>query len=192
MTTTERIERISNAITSILDVLEVEEQEVKENTPKRVAEAYMEMLSGYQDNPEQILGKQFIESISGMLVQGPISFTSLCKHHLLPFEGVAFLSYIAKGGKVVGLSKLSRLTYCFARRLQLQELMTAQIADSIEKYLSPDVAVLTISTHGCMKCRGVLNHSPSSWAELRGAYYVQAKEEFFKRVELNWKFSDRG
>jgi len=163
--------------------------DVWQNTPRRVAEAYAEMLSGYHDDPKEILSKRFTENVSGMQVQGPIEFTSLCEHHLLPFEGVAFVSYISFLNKVVGLSKLSRLVYCYARRLQLQERMTAQITDALERYLSPDCAVLTISTHGCMKCRGVMNHTPSSWAEVRGRYLRKpaVKEEFFKRVELNWR-----
>lgn len=123
-------------------------------TPKRVVKAFREMTSGYADDPAVILSKTFDEKCDEMVVVSAISFTSLCEHHLLPFTGTVDIGYVP--GKVVGLSKLARLVDCFSRRFQIQERLTAQIADAIDNALeAKGVAVVVRGQHACMSCRGV-------------------------------------
>lgn len=127
-----------------------------EDTPQRWVKALQEMTSGYAESPEEILAKRFEceESDELVLLKG-IAFTSLCEHHLLPFNGVAHVGYLPDA-RVVGLSKLARLVDCFAKRLQLQERLTRQIATSIETHLeSKAVGVVIEAHHSCMGCRGV-------------------------------------
>lgn len=123
-------------------------------TPHRVVKALKEMTGGYKEKPEDILSKTFDEPYDEVVISSGIPFTSLCEHHMLPFSGTADVGYIP--GKVVGLSKLARLVDCFARRLQIQEKMTRQIADSIQTALQArGVAVVIKAEHSCMACRGV-------------------------------------
>lgn len=126
------------------------------DTPKRVLKAFREMTVGMGQNPAEILKTQFsLEHDELVLVKG-VPFTSLCEHHLLPFSGHAAVAYIPANGKIVGLSKLARLVECFARRPQVQERLTGQIADSIEEHLQPVGTACVISAqHSCMACRGV-------------------------------------
>jgi GTP cyclohydrolase IA len=125
------------------------------DTPRRVVKALMEMMSGYQQNPAEILATTFDEKSDEIVMVTGIRFTSLCEHHLLPFIGTAAVGYLP-GARVVGLSKLARLVECFARRLQVQERMTCQIAEAIEQNLAPlGVAVVVRAHHACMGCRGV-------------------------------------
>ena len=106
------------------------------------------------EDPAKILSTTFNEPCDEMVMLTNIAFTSLCEHHLLPFTGTVDIGYIP--GKVVGLSKLARLVDCFATRLQIQERLTAQIADSVEGYLEAQgVAVIVRGHHACMSCRGV-------------------------------------
>jgi GTP cyclohydrolase I len=181
---------VSNLLKHLEDELGVKlPREVKENTPRRVISSLKEMLSGYQEDAKYILEKKFEQDVKGMLTCGPITFTSICEHHLLPFEGYAVIAYIPHNGEVVGASKLPRLVNCFARRLQLQERMTAQIADAIENYVSPDVAVLTIATHGCIRCRGISSTAYLTCVELRGEFLSkpEVREEFYSLVSLSTK-----
>lgn len=123
-------------------------------TPARVCKALNEMTQGYFQDPGEILSKTFDESYDEVVVLKGIPFTSLCEHHLLPFIGTADVGYIP--GKVVGLSKLARLVDCFAMRLQLQERMTRQIADSLMTHLNAKgAAVIVRAVHSCMACRGI-------------------------------------
>ena len=103
------------------------------DTPGRVVRAWREMTAGYSDDPAEILSRTFEESSDEMIVLRGISFYSVCEHHMLPFYGTAAVGYLP--GRVVGISKLARLVNCFARRLQIQERMTRQIAASIEEHL---------------------------------------------------------
>ena len=126
------------------------------DTPKRVIKALGEMTSGYHQDPRKILGRVFEMDTDEMVVLSGIRFTSLCEHHMLPFTGVATIGYIPNG-KVVGISKLARVTETFARRLQIQERMTKQIAEAIQETLNPfGVGVVLKAHHECMGCRGVL------------------------------------
>lgn len=124
-------------------------------TPKRVAKMYEEVLQGYNDDAKTHLSKVFNSERSDLVLEKDITFYSMCEHHLLPFFGKVHIAYIPNE-KVVGLSKLGRLVDVFARRLQLQEQMTVQIADSIVEELSPQgVMVIVEGEHTCMTMRGV-------------------------------------
>ena len=124
------------------------------DTPARVVRAWREMTTGYGEDPAEILARTFDESSDEMIVLRGISFYSVCEHHLLPFYGTASVGYLP--GRVVGISKLARLVNCFARRLQIQERMTRQIAESIEQHLEArGVGVVLRAHHLCMGCRGV-------------------------------------
>lgn len=125
------------------------------DTPGRVARALREMTSGYDDDPEEILGTRFKADYDELVIVDDISFVSMCEHHLLPFVGTAAVAYLP-GESVVGLSKIPRLVECFARRLQIQERLTQQIAQAMMEHVDPrGVAVVMKATHSCMSCRGV-------------------------------------
>jgi len=128
------------------------------DTPKRVLKAFKEMTEGYEKDPEVILSTVFSEDYDQMVCLHNIEFVSMCEHHLQPFRGVAAVGYIPNG-QVVGLSKLARLVDAYARRLQVQERMTEQIASAIQTYLNPlGVAVYIEAHHSCMGNRGVRKH----------------------------------
>lgn len=127
------------------------------DTPDRVARAWREMLSGNSDDAATILGRVFEDpSYDEMVVLDGIDFVSICEHHLLPFTGRAAVAYIPDNGRVVGISKLARVVDCYARRLQIQERMTVQIATAINEHLKPKgVGVVLSARHHCIGCRGV-------------------------------------
>lgn len=157
------------------------------DTPKRVVKAYEEMFSGYSLSPEQILGTVFDE-VSGynepVLVRD-ITFYSHCEHHMVPIIGKAHIAYLPDG-RVVGLSKIPRVVDVFAKRLQTQESITAQIADALQKFLKPrGVAVLIEAEHMCMAMRGVKKQgSTTITATYRGFYKdnIEAQASFLKMV----------
>lgn len=123
-------------------------------TPARVYKALLEMTSGYQEDPAVILSTVFEEPCDEVVILKGIQLVSLCEHHMLPFTGSADVGYIP--GRVVGLSKLARLVDCFARRFQIQERMTRQIALAIMEHLKAEgAAVVVRAVHSCMACRGV-------------------------------------
>lgn len=126
-------------------------------TPKRVVNAYQDFFSGYNEDPIKILGKTFeeIEGYDDIVLIKNIRLESHCEHHMVPFLGVAHVAYLPSK-KVVGISKIARLVDIFAKRLQTQETMTAQIANAINIALNPrGVAVLIDSKHQCMTTRGI-------------------------------------
>lgn len=132
------------------------------DTPRRVVDALVEMTRGEAETAEAHLGVTFASpAYDEIVLLRDIPFTSLCEHHLLPFSGVAHVAYLpapwmGKGYRVVGLSKLARTVDVFAHRLQLQEQMTSQIADALEKHLHPRAVVVRVEAeHSCMACRGV-------------------------------------
>lgn len=128
-------------------------------TPKRVLKAFKEFTEGYSKDPAQILSTVFTETYDEMVVLRDIEFVSLCEHHLQPFRGTATVGYVPNG-KIVGLSKLARLVDCYARRLQVQERMTDQIAAAMQEHLQPlGVAVYVQAHHSCMGNRGVRKHN---------------------------------
>ena len=127
------------------------------DTPKRVAKAFKEFYSGYKDDAKEVLDKIFaeVEGYDDLVLVRDIPFYSHCEHHMVPFFGMAHIAYYPTKG-VVGLSKLARLVEVYARRLQTQETMTAQIAAAIEEALEPrGVAVMIEAEHMCMSMRGV-------------------------------------
>ena len=125
------------------------------DTPRRVAGMYEEVLAGMDGDATEHLSRQFNVEGSDIVIEKDITFYSLCEHHLMPFFGKVHIAYIPEG-KVVGLSKLARTVEVFARRLQLQEQLTRQIADAIEENLSPKgVMVVIEAEHTCMTMRGV-------------------------------------
>lgn len=131
-------------------------------TPARVTRAYEEYFKGYAEDPEEILQKTFeeIEGYDEMIVLRGIRFESHCEHHMAPIIGHAWVGYIPNG-RVVGISKLARVVNAFAKRLQIQEKMTAQIANTIDKVLQPQgVGVIIKAEHHCMTSRGV--HKPGT------------------------------
>ena len=127
------------------------------DTPARVARAYKEFFEGLQQDPDQILTTIFDEGHDEMVLVRDISFTSFCEHHLVPFMGKASVGYIPnESGQITGLSKLARLVDVYARRPQVQERLTTQIADTLEKVLEPrGVIVVLQAEHQCMSIRGV-------------------------------------
>jgi GTP cyclohydrolase I len=155
LTAVQPIEDIEDAITTLLRYIgEDPSRDGLRDTPTRVARAWREMTSGYDDDPAAILSRTFEESSDEMIILRGVSFYSTCEHHLLPFYGTATVGYLP--GKVVGISKLARLVECFARRLQIQERMTRQIAEAIEAHLGArGVGVILRAHHLCMGCRGV-------------------------------------
>lgn len=153
-------------------------------TPKRVADAYREWFSGYGQDPKSIL-KTFKDGSQGydeMVVLRDTPFFSTCEHHMVAFFGTATIAYIPNG-KIVGLSKLSRLLECFSRRLQTQERITTQVADALAQCLDPiGVAVVLRARHLCMESRGIKQHGiVTVTSALRGALKdkPEARAEFF-------------
>jgi len=159
-------------------------------TPKRVARAYEEWFSGYKvKNPEKILEKEFkLEyDTSGMVTIEGIEFHSFCEHHMAPFFGQVYIGYIPKGNVVKGLSKFVRLVDVFARRLQTQERMTEQIADTIQKALQPlGVIVVCKAKHLCVCSRGAKKNINMGYSALRGVYHKEqvARMEFFETLKV--------
>lgn len=149
--------RIEAAVREILAAVgEDPDREGLLETPRRVADMCEEIFSGLEEDPRQYL-KIFNEQQNDeMVTVRDIPLYSVCEHHLVPFFGVAHIAYLPKGGKVIGLSKLARIVTCIAHRPQLQERLTAQIADFLEKELDPQgVAVIIEAEHLCMTMRGV-------------------------------------
>jgi GTP cyclohydrolase I len=148
-----------------------------EQTPGRVAKALRFFTQGYEQNPQEILGQALFDvSYDEMVLVRDIEFYSLCEHHMLPFMGRAHVAYIPNG-KVLGLSKIPRLVEMFARRLQVQERLTVQIADTIDKELSPKgVAVVIEAIHLCMMMRGVeQQNSFAITSSLKGVFQSDSK-----------------
>ena len=150
----ERIERAVREI--LLAVGEDPDREGLVETPRRVANMYAEVFSGLENDPKQFIKLFTEENNDEMVVVRDIPLYSMCEHHLLPFVGKAHIVYIPGEGKVIGLSKLARIVDNFARRPQLQERLTSQIADFLEENLHPKgVAVIVEAEHLCMTMRGI-------------------------------------
>ena len=152
------------------------------DTPKRVAASFEFLTSGYNKNIEEVLnGAVFNEKYDEMVLVKNIDFYSMCEHHLLPFYGKIHIAYVPDG-KIVGLSKIPRIVEVFARRLQVQERMTQQIADTLNHYLEPQgVAVVSEAYHMCMMMRGVEKQNSSATAS---AVHGVFKEDPRTRAEF--------
>lgn len=146
------------AVRTILSYIgEDPDREGLKDTPRRVVSAWDEMTQGYGQDPEVVLGTDFDgDGYDEMIVVPHIEFVSCCEHHMLPFLGEAHVGYIPRR-RIVGLSKVARLVDVFARRLQVQERLTKQVADAIRNVLNPrGVGVAIRAKHSCMSCRGVM------------------------------------
>ena len=182
-------DKTKNLISDLL--IEIGEDPTREGlltTPKRVAEAYEFLTKGYNQDIEEVINDAiFTEKYDEMVLVKNIDFYSLCEHHMLPFYGKVHVAYIPNG-KIVGLSKIPRIVDVFARRLQVQERMTQQIADTLQKYLQPiGVAVVSEANHMCMMMRGVekQNSSATSSAML-GVFKDDARtrSEFLNLISM--------
>lgn len=181
--------RVERAVADLLDALgEDTSREGLRDTPARVARMYTELFAGLRSNPAEHLQRVFKEDYDEVVLLRDIDFYSLCEHHLLPFQGRAHVAYLPKG-RVVGLSKLARTVEAFARRPQVQERMTCQIADALMEHLEPKgAAVVVEAEHLCMKMRGV--QKPNGimvTSALRGVF----KENASSRSEVMALINDR-
>ena len=158
------------------------------DTPKRVASAYEDWFSGYKDDPVRYLRRTFeeVEGYDEMIVLRDIEFESHCEHHMAPIIGKAHVGYLPRN-KVVGISKLARVVEAFARRFQVQEKMTAQIANCIEEVLKPKgVGVVVEASHQCMTTRGVHKSNVSMvTSQMVGAFRKDARTraEFLRMID---------
>ena len=174
--------------TLLVEIGEDPTREGLEKTPHRVAEAYEFLTAGYDKNIEEVLNDAvFSVKYDEMVLVKNIDFYSLCEHHLLPFYGKVHVAYIPNG-KIVGLSKIPRIVDVFARRLQVQERMTQEIADTLNKYLEPQgVAVVSEAYHMCMMMRGVEKQNSSATASaVHGIFKEDARTraEFMNLISL--------
>jgi GTP cyclohydrolase I len=171
-------EKVKGLVKTLLtEIGEDPEREGLLSTPTRVAKAYEFLTRGYQEDIDEVLnGAIFNEKYDEMVLVKNIDFYSLCEHHLLPFYGKVHVAYIPNG-KIVGLSKIPRIVEVFARRLQVQERMTQQIADTIAKYLQPiGVAVVAEAFHMCMMMRGVeKQNSSATTSAMHGVFKDDAR-----------------
>jgi GTP cyclohydrolase I len=148
-------ERIAAAVREIIDAIgEDASREGLVETPRRIAQLYAEMFSGLAEDPRAVLSRTFEESHKEMVILKNIPFYSLCEHHFLPFHGQAHVGYVPEG-RIVGVSKIARAVDILARRPQMQERLTGQIADALMDGLTPDgVAVVIEAEHLCLTMRG--------------------------------------
>ncbi len=183
---------IVDAVSGILKAIgEDPEREGLLKTPERVAKAYEELLSGYRTDPIELLNEAIFEvSYDEMVIVRDIEFYSMCEHHMLPFLGRAHVAYLPKG-KVIGLSKIPRIVDMFAKRLQVQERMTRQIADLVDELLHPKgVAVVVEGLHLCSVMRGVKKHDARmTTSSMSGAFRknLPTRQEFLDNISRGAK-----
>jgi len=180
-------DKIKRAVHEILIAIgEDPSREGIKETPRRIAEMYAEVFSGMKEDPREVLSVGFEEGHNEMVILKDIPFYSMCEHHLLPFYGMVHIGYIPKG-RVVGASKLGRVVEILAKRPQLQERLTTQIADTIVEALQPQgVAVVIEAEHMCMTMRGV--KKPGSnivTSAMRGSFQTRAvtRAEFLSLIK---------
>lgn len=182
-------EQAKEAVKTIIEWIgEDPDREGLKETPKRVLASYKEFFAGYEQNPEEILNKTFSEtqSYDDIISLSNIELNSFCEHHMVPIKAVAHIAYIPNQ-KVVGISKLARVAEVYAKRLQLQERLTSQIADAIEKSLKPKgVAVLIEAEHSCMTTRGVNKKGAKMITKkMTGEFKenIHKREDFFRLIK---------
>ncbi len=178
-------EKIEQAVRLLLEGIGEDcDREGLRQTPERVARMYEEIFAGMDQSAKEHLSKTFTAENNEMIVEKDISFYSTCEHHLMPFYGKVHIAYIPDG-KVVGISKLARTVEVFARRLQIQEQMTAQIADAIMEDLQPKgVIVMAQAEHMCMTMRGV--KKPGSQTVTMVARGLLKENENLQNLFLNF------
>ena len=178
---------IQSAISNILEAIgENPRREGLRDTPLRVSRMYMELLAGYHTDPVALVnGAVFEVSYDEMVIVRDVEFYSMCEHHILPFMGRVHVAYIPNG-KIIGLSKIPRIVDMFARRLQVQERMTRQIADVIQDILEPKgVAVVVEGLHLCTMMRGVKKHDARmTTSAMHGAFRTNlaTRQEFLDNI----------
>jgi GTP cyclohydrolase I len=179
---------IAKHIHAILKLIgEDPERDGLQDTPSRVARAYGELFSSYGDDPDHLFTTFDGDSYGSMVITKDIPFTSFCEHHILPFMGVAHVGYIPEGNRIIGLSKIARLVDFYARRLQVQERMTDQIADKLnDKLLPKGVMVVLEAEHSCMSIRGVSKVGTTTiTSAIRGVFEDTSREartEFLRLI----------
>jgi len=183
--------RIERAVREILLAIgEDPEREGLVRTPERVARSYAELFSGLRDDPRRQLRVTFDEHHREMVVLRDIPFASACEHHLLPFTGRAHLGYIPQG-RVVGLSKLARVVEGYARRPQVQERLTSEIADALMEELQPDgCGVVIEAIHTCMTIRGIKKAGATMiTSAMRGGFRrrPETRAEFMSIIRGGWE-----
>jgi len=166
----------------LLEIGEDPERQGLKNTPDRIARMYKELTLGYRVSPQEIInGAIFDIKYDEMVIVKDIEFYSLCEHHLLPFFGTCHVAYIPNG-KIIGLSKVPRIVEVFSRKLQIQEKMTVEIADFLDKVLKPEgVAVVAEAYHLCMAMRGIKKAKAKM---LTSAMHGVFKEDERTRIEF--------
>ena len=183
----EKTKRLAENYRETLAILgEDPEREGLLKTPERVAKAMQFFMQGYEQDPEKILSSAvFTENYRQMVIVKDIDFYSLCEHHLLPFFGKAHIAYIPNK-KITGLSKIARVVEVYARRLQVQERLTTQIKECIQKTLNPlGVMVIIEAQHLCMQMRGVQKqHSITTTSDFTGVFeQAKTREEFMNLIK---------
>jgi GTP cyclohydrolase I len=177
----------AHAAALIANLGEDPRRESLRDTPERYAKAMRFLTSGYESEPEDVVGSGiFSAEGEGVVLVRDVEFHSLCEHHLLPFFGRVHVAYLP-GDKIIGLSKIPRLVDLYSRRLQVQERITEQVADALMKLLKPKgVLVLAEARHLCMAMRGVeKQHSATATRALRGVYAhdAQARQEILSMIK---------
>lgn len=183
----EKTKRLAENYRETLAILgEDPEREGLLKTPERVAKAMQFFMQGYEQDPEKILSSAvFTENYRQMVIVKDIDFYSLCEHHLLPFFGKVHIAYIPNK-KITGLSKIARVVEVYARRLQVQERLTTQIKECIQKTLNPlGVMVIIEAQHLCMQMRGVQKqHSITTTSDFTGVFeQAKTREEFMNLIK---------
>ena len=182
-------DKIRKAITSIIEAIgEDPKRGGLKGTPRRVAEMYAELFGGIDKDPQKEMAVVYEEGHREMVVVRGIPFYSMCEHHLLPFYGTAHIGYIPdEDGRIVGISKLARVVEIIARRPQVQERMTSEIADAIMDGLNPaGVAVVVQGEHMCMIMRGIKKAGSNIvTSAIRGGFrtHPETRAEFFSLVQ---------
>jgi GTP cyclohydrolase I len=169
--------KIASAVKLLLEGLDVEPNPAAiDETSERVAKAWVrDLLKGYAVEPGDVLSKSWTEGGAGIVVMKDIEFTSVCRHHLLPFSGVASVAYLPDG-RVTGLSKIADLVDCLSRRLQLQESLTDEIASALMTHLKPKgAACLVRAEHCCVSARGPRKSGAAVvTTSLKGVFYTDS------------------
>lgn len=183
-------EQAQQAVKLLLEYIgEDANREGLRDTPKRVVKSYAELFAGYDMSLDDVLNKKFhdVSNYNDVVMLKSISFTSLCEHHMLPFYGTVDIAYVPDK-VVLGISKLSRLVNVFAKRLQIQERMTADMANALQKNLNPlGVAIRVSATHSCMTTRGALKEgSVMETSHFTGVYDSdqEKRKEFLGMIKV--------